>query len=312
MRGADKTLILPNFNVNQSETIGNITFEFGDLFNFGPNSVPFIPAYTDGFLYKKFSQYHVDVVKQKSYKLYIGETNNRNVPFSVFFIYSFNIEDWYEMFVTMFKFVIEYYEKDLGKDCSQLTLLIPTFGTNNGISYANCANGILFSLLKMTKNNPDIIKAFKSIKVLTPYGNNGSSRVISHIFNLLKIYNSTIVNVDALNPECCICMVNRVDVIFKCGHYICCTTCLPNLTKCPFCYVKINENDGVYRCGEIINNEKYMCCNSGKQKVNKAFIPCGHSNIYCVNCDSNHRIDKRICPICNMKTQKYMLYYGLV
>lgn len=320
-RGTDGSLIIPNYEISKNESIGNVIFGYGDLFNPEPNTVLFIPNYIDGVLYNIYmNNYFKDIIDQKDETTFIASSNNSNIPFSVFFQYNFwednSIAKWYELFVTLFEYV-----KENSNDSSSLNLVIPTFGTNNGITYYNCAYGILFGMLRVMKNKPNLLKSFKSIKFITPYGNNNSSRVISHIFNLIHVHKSSSrfitlsssedsspINEIIINPECCVCFTNKVDTLLKCGHYICCSQCLSKMEKCPYCKVKL---DIVNECKYIIDKTDYVCCINGKEKVNKIFPKCKHSNLYCTDCDENIFINKSICPLCNEESDEYIKFFSL-
>jgi len=289
----DRTLILPDVYVDSTETVNvsgvPVTVMFADIFTL--YGVVVIPYFWDGLLFKMMREKNLppegveDVLFQQNTEQII-ETPS----------YIAGIE----------KFILYHYDKDshrleddfetMARLCSPGSKLIfPTFGVRNGVTFFNVASRIFYSMISCLTSETSELKKLGGITIATPFDqsqDSSSTRVIKHLFNLITIYEKTV-----NEPQCIICRDMRRNVILNCGHRIACARCILDIgqshSRCPLCNVPITS---IYPCYTV--TDMISCpCGEGHTKAGKIFVPCGHYNVYCSECEDHH-LDEKTCPIC--------------
>lgn len=307
-RDMDDALELGKTEECYSKTINNIEFKFGSLLNpESKNWVPIIIDMVDGILYNIFAQNNPMGIKELNRKVFpehmrslrILESGMKDIPFVVAIKYINDVNKWGLMMEEICHYIYDIYNDNI----SEYTLVLPTLGTNNGITYYKCALGIFYGIKSCISNEAGYFNKLNKIVVLTPWSDNQmntSCRVINHIFNLIKISEQTIDE-----RECLICCDNKISIIMKCGHYVVCITCINKIAPtCPLCKVNFcNEgsepviNRDYYECHKYNNIPEYKCCEKSAEnpKMQTIYVPCGHANI---NCSSCYDESNKTCKVC--------------
>jgi hypothetical protein len=185
------------------------------------------------------------------------------------------------------------------------TLIIPTIGVNNGVTYWQSAISIFNGLLSCLSEDNSSLHKLSNIYISTIYSTNENSsvRVINHLFNLIKIYNMTI-----NEKECIVCFEHKVNCILPCNHIQLCKQCSYKIrvnekNACPICrQTYLTE----YDCHEVKDESNFKCCDDENIiKEQKIFIPCGHYKSCCVTCGPKYNADNK-CPVCEQSVEKYL------
>lgn len=282
------------------DTNTNFTITFGDIFNpVLPNDItqwiPCIPYYTDGVIYKLWKMRNggsVELTSDLNHHATKIISNIPNIPFAFLFRYDENVGKWDETF----KSILDLIPPEIA---NKVTLIVPTFGTNNGISFHDSAIGIFYGLKNALEQNE---LCLNSVHVITPFNNDQnytSCRTIKHLSNMFDIIESTEPSVKA---SCLVCMKNTANILLDCGH----------ITMCEGCHAryyndsKIDESEKkCIMCKKIVSNvvqTKYptivkCMCDHLENQSNICYIPCGHTGVMCLNCEDSTENTK--CDLCD-------------
>lgn len=286
---SEGTLILPSVNEDQSETLEihgvKIIVMIKDIFSIRGHSVIVIPNYRDGILYNMMRDLNVDVSGNMISNI-IETIPSRCEGIINFILYNYDRE----------KERLDDEFEEIGKVCPPGSdLVLPTFGTRNGVSFFKVASRIFYGLLSCLNNERSSLRNLGSIIITTKFDPNqdaSSMRVIKHLFNLIAIHEKT-----QNEPECLMCCDMKRDVILNCGHRIACARCILDIKKvhnvCPLCHIPITK---MYPCYTVTDMSQHVC-GEGHIKAGKIFVPCGHYNASCLDCESIALTDGK-CPIC--------------
>lgn len=206
------------------------------------------------------------------------------------------------------------YESDfeqMGLLCpSNSNLVLPTFGTNNQLSFYEVASRIFYSLITSLSSESSSLKKLSNIIIATKFDdsetnemqNYSSVRVIKHLFNLINIYQLT-----TNEPTCIICFDMKRNTILPCGHRITCTRCLFDIMRnqgtCPICHAVIAHS---YPCYTVKDASTFTCGHTIKS--GSIYIPCGHHNATCAECDQHYNTIHQ-CPVCQQPIITVMKLY---
>lgn len=305
-------LELPDINQNSRKSIVvngvEIIVMVEDIFMCKNNSVVVIPNFNDGILFNHMIDLNTNPPDKpsiddclKNEKIYTIPSYIDGIKTFVLYRYDRGNHRW---------------ESDLeviGGLCqSGDTLVLPTLGVNNGINYHEVASRLLYGLIGCLESPQSELHKLHRIIVTTLYNpdqNNSSMRVIKHLFNLMLIHEQSRQDLD-----CVICMSQKRNVIFNCGHRITCSRCVKDIMNssshmCPICKQVITS---IYPCHTVIDfsDKKCACsckCDDKSNKSGKVLIPCGHYNVFCTACEQ-HCSDGK-CPICSEEVTAMVKLY---
>jgi len=330
-------LVDPSAKETDFKKIDNVVYTFGDIFNADCLTIIAIPSFEDGFLYKiiqndiKNKQSIMwdasnsdenEIIKiQKKYKIEIHATTHRNTPFCILFKYSYKVGEWNELFECIFAMLYKLLKDNINK----YDLIFPTFGTNNGISFHDCAFGLYYGLSYFQKIPEHPISKFKTVKVITPYSENKQStscRTILHIFNMIDMQEKSAKS----SLKCMACLDNPSTIIFPCGHAILCHSCNKKLLTqgvktCIVCKTLINkyyESIAPTKVACLCHIDNKASASAKDSKCDKkeseiTYIPCGHTNVLCVSCENKNKDKdkaKTTCKLCNEEIHKKIHIYS--
>jgi hypothetical protein len=290
----ERTLILPDVNANSSETVSingvGITVMFSDIFTL--QGVVVIPYFWDGLLFGLMREKNIPPegtapIEYPPYTDSIVEIPSYLDGIGKFILYHYNNTNHR----------LESDFETIGSKCTAgNTLIIPTFGARNGVSFFNVASRIFYSLVSCLTMDTSELRKLSAIIIATPFDqsqDSSSTRVIKHLFNLITIYEKTV-----NEPQCIICRDMKRNVILSCGHRIACARCMLDIgqhhSRCPLCNAPITS---IYPCYTVADMTDTPC-GEGHTKAQKIFVPCGHYNVCCLACESQH-LSAQKCPICN-------------
>ena len=291
----DGTLILPDITADSTESLTlhgvKVTVLLKDIFEIKNRSVVVIPYFEDGLLFNRMKEINVPPEGTEiTYPMaQIAEIPSYVDGISKFILYHYDRSNHR---------LEEDFER-LGEFCQPGdTLVLPTFGTRNQISFYDVASRIFYGLLGCLTIDDSHLRKLTEIIITTIFDNNqdsNSTRVIKHLFNHMTIYEKT-----ANEPECVICRDMRRNVILNCGHRIACARCILDISKshnvCPVCNTFITF---IYPCYTITDMSDQPCaCGQDKPKSGHIFVPCGHFNTTCSDCEHQH-LDTHQCPVCH-------------
>lgn len=139
-------------------------------------------------------------------------------------------------------------------------LVMPAIGTNNGVSYAEAASKMFYSIVSALNSEPSPVRnRLRGILFLSPCEGAGA-RTISHIINLFEIYRET-----RDEPDCPVCFELKQDMVISCGHRFCCR-CILALPQhgglCPTCRAPIRH---MAPCHKLIDSSDFNCCAEEKR-----------------------------------------------
>lgn len=315
--GQHGRLILPSVNeTDYAEVVianRQLFVKFGDIFTpDGDNWIPVIPYFGGGALLNEIcNRSKKDFTMEVINKYQIVETGLPNIPRVIMYSYDKDktrLDDEFE---------------EIAKICPEgATLIFPTIGVNNGMSYHTSAFNLFYSIVYCLENETSNFHKLSRIGIVTLFNanqDNSGVRTVRHIFNLINIYNGS-----KTNKICAICAVAKIDTILSCGHCIlcarCCKDCQRITNKCPICRQDIKY---AYPCVNVSDQKDFECCcnfqlmvdrensalHEGKElKVKKICIPCGHYNVACPQCDSILKTELK-CPMCHEEVIEYLNYY---
>lgn len=291
----DGMLILPDITADSTESLTihgvKLTVVLRDIFEIKNQSIVVIPYFADGLLF--------NTLKQRNKPL---EGTEITYPMSSIGAIPSYINGIARFLLYRYDRTKHRLEEDfecLGQLC-QLgdTLVLPTFGTRNQVSYYDVASRIFYGLISCLTVDTSSLRRLTEIIITTPFDNDqdsSSTRVIKHLFNLMTIYEKTV-----NEPECLICQDMKRSVIFNCGHRIACTRCVLDISKthnvCPVCQTPITS---AYPCYAVtdMSSQPCQCVSPDRPKLGHIFVPCGHYNATCSACEQQH-LETRKCPIC--------------
>jgi hypothetical protein len=324
-----KTIVLENhpsdsareliFDMAENKT--KLKIYFGDLFQ--PDItieektcvIPCIVNIADGVLYNIWKNKNNgtvgDVLNTNTWACKVSGNVSINdfidITNAILFKYPTNITKWDEVF----NHIAELIDPVTATDT---ILMIPTFGTNNGISYHDSALGI-FTGLRFCLENNSVLCKLKEIHIVTPFNqdqNNSSCRTICHMFNMIDIMSSYDVSTGE-GTLCSLCAINICDTVLPCGHHILCKICelkiAPNHGKTKKCLLCKKSYQHVYNCLPPSEVEVcHPCCAqySIETKSQLTYIPCGHTSVMCNTCE-NATI--KVCKICNTDIEHKLHVY---
>lgn len=299
---ADGTLILPKIDKDTVVTFEykgvKIIFMLMNIFDVKEGTqyvsghvITVIPNYRDGILFRLLAQNNTptdgsDLVYQYHSPL-LAEVNSYINGISKFILYNYDrnnhrLDNDFEEIASLCK--------------HHDTLVLPTFGTSNGVSFFQVASRIFYGLISCLNNEDSEVKKLENIIVTTIFDedqDNSSSRVIKHLINLKTIHEQT-----NNEPDCIVCCDMKRNIILNCGHRIACSRCLFDIRRtcglCPLCKQTITV---MYPCYTIIDMT-YIPCGDDHIKAGKIFVPCGHYNSTCIECETQHLTAGK-CPICH-------------
>lgn len=285
-------LMLPNASPNDSKMLkfGNVEFvvKFGNIFTPEFDKwIPVIPYFTGGILLDKLASM-CDNYPITTEKYLLFSTGLSNIPMVILYSYDKNEQH----------FEIDF--EEISKLCPDgSTLVFPTLGVNNGLTFHKSAYNIFTGIISCFKDENSAFHKLARVMIVTIYNQNqddNSVRTIKHLFNLFNLYNET-----TNGKICCVCYFEKTDSILECGHFITCTKCSENIIHnnilCPVCRAQIKK---FYPCHAIIDQKDYKCCDTStpEKKQNKICTPCGHYKTVCNECE--HTINEtEKCPVCN-------------
>lgn len=301
VNGSSGKLMLPPAKITDSASVKiggvEIIIKFGNIFEAEcANWIPVIPNFYGGVLKGELEgrcgkELNIDA------KYFSVDTGLPEIPQALLYIYD-----------TMTQRLEEEFE-ELAKMCPDgSTLVFPTFGINNGMSFHESAFNIFYGMISCLETENSPMRKLSKIVIMTLYNedqDNGGTRTIKHLFNLVNVYNGIMTN-----KTCAICASAKVDTIISCGHYILCSRCLIDIDtfgrKCPMCRKDIQYD---YPCYITFDSQEYKCCmEHHSEKEHKICIPCGHFNVACGDC-GKHIDDTKICPICNEEIFAYIPFF---
>jgi hypothetical protein len=188
----------------------------------------------------------------------------------------------------------------------KVTLRIPAFGTNNGVSYFDSACTIAYGLHECALSivQDAVVTKFE---VVSP-ADLPSSRVIAHVGNCMR----ALVRGVNVGDLCDVCTLRNKSVIFgKCGHRTMCMQCARAMhdrgseaSKCPLCRCSVELQDML--CVPCITKAESNVCSACGSTVlttessdSGAFVPCGHYRVVCKN-DHCARMasESGVCLVC--------------
>lgn len=286
----DGTLILPPVTEDHVETLEihgvKIVVMIKDIFSIRGQSVIVIPAYRDGVLYNIMEHLNGDTPGEFiSPAIMRIPSHCEGILNFILYNYDRNQERLDDEF------------EEIAKVCPPGSdLILPTFGTLNNIPFFKVASRIFYGLLTCLNKSDSFLHRLNRVIITTkfdPNQDNSSVRVIKHLFNLMAIHEKT-----TNEPECVVCCDMKRDVILNCGHRIACARCLLDIkrinNKCPFCDALIVK---MYPCYTITDASQHVC-GEGHVKAGKIFVPCGHYNATCLECDAKD-VTSGKCPVCH-------------
>ena len=281
----ERILILPDVTAETSESIivegVNITVMLKDIFTVSGAVV--IPYYADGMLFN------------------LMEAKNQPPSGQTITCPDGNIGTIPSYVTGISQFILYRYDKDahrleadletIGALCTpHEQLVIPTFGIRNGVTCYMVAMKIFYSILSCLSTETSQLRKLDNIIITTKFDQSSSTRVIKHLLNLFTIH-----KLSHKEPECIVCRDMKRSVILSCGHRILCTRCSMDVAqnRCPLCN-QINIRS--YPCYTVTDMTETPC-GQGHTKSGKIFVPCGHWNVCCLECEPKHLTAKK-CPIC--------------
>lgn len=299
---ANGQLLLPPANPTDSVsmTINSVEFQvkFGNLFDAeSPNWIPVIPNFHGGILREALAGKTRMMYTDYTTKCQLVDTGIPTMPHAILYIYdrsSHRLESDIE---------------ELASLCPEgSTLVFPTIGVNNGMSFHESAFNMFYSVVSCLEGGSPNISKLSKIIIMTLFNanqDNGGTRTIRHLFNLVNVYNKT-----STNKVCAICASNKVDTILSCGHYIMCSRCVIDIRNignvCPICKQPLQF---AYPCYTTEDAHDHACCQEHTtEKEMKICIPCGHFNVACHACGDHIESTKK-CPVCEMDIFAYLPYY---
>jgi hypothetical protein len=142
-------------------------------------------------------------------------------------------------------------------------VVIPAIGTNNGVSFAEAAGRLFYSIISaLNCSDAPLRSKLKGILFISPVDGAGA-RTISHIINLFNVYRET-----RTEPDCPVCFELKQDMIISCGHRFCCRCILrlPESGVCPTCRAPIRH---MSPCHKLVDSADFDCCgaSAGQKKA---------------------------------------------
>jgi len=217
----------------------------------------------------------------------------------VLFRYNDKISEWHNTFIDI--------GKALGSNIPEKSVLvIPTFGTNNNISFYDSALGIFTGLRYALMDSDSPFNKLREIRIVTPYNIdqiNTSCRTIAQISNMINIYNKSLIRSSenrssenrsceiSENLLCLLCTISPRNIILPCGHMILCEICERTLLEknencCIMCrkpytqsYKCLPITDVSIACSDILDNHP---------RTGLTYVPCGHTNVLCTGCENDN------------------------
>lgn len=299
---ANGQLLLPNANPDDSVsmTINSVEFQvkFGNLFDAeSPNWIPVIPNFSGGILREELSRRTGLTYTDYVTKCQLVETGLATMPHAILYVYdktSHRLESEFE---------------ELAGLCPEGSILVfPTIGVNNGLSFHKSAFNMFYSFVSCLEDETPNMSKLSKIIIMTLFNadqDNGGTRTIRHLFNLVNVYNKT-----STNKMCAICASNKVETILSCGHYIMCSRCVIDIRNigniCPICKKPLRF---AYPCYTTEDAHEHMCCQEhANEKEMKICVPCGHFNVACHDCGQQIETTKK-CLACGLDVFAYLPYY---
>ena len=290
----DGTLILSEVNQSSCKSITidgvKITAKFGDIFENHNTAVVVVPNFSGGMIYNKMCQINhpIDAKVEIPY-------NSQSIYTVPSYIHGIK-----QFILYRYDNTTQHFEADFEKMASisqkDEILVLPTFGTRNGMTFYQVATRIFDSLITCLRNPDTSFKQLGGVMIITPFDSNQdsqSSRVIKHLFNLMTVEEKS-----TNEPDCLICYDHKRNAILGCGHRIACERCIMDTSEivkqCPLCKQNISRS---YPCYNVIDMSSHDCGHTDS-KSGKIYVPCGHYNATCDQCDTKAVADKR-CPICH-------------
>lgn len=295
-----------------------ITVCFGDLFT--PEGdvhwIPCIPNFSDGVLSKIWNHKNPgtcvinDVEGDFKYvKKY--SSKSANIPCALFFTYPHRVIDWNEVFLEMGKLLPTMTDKSV-------ILVVPTFGTNNGITYHDSALGIFTGFRCAVDASGSNYKTISEIRIITPYSdnqNNSSCRTIAHLFNMIDIFNNTDIE-SGRGVQCSLCMSIACNIVLPCGHMLTCEVCERRLTyggvrTCMLCKAPYTETYKSLPVCKVPVTHK--CCESvscQSHKTRLTYVPCGHTAVRCEGDEGCESESMKTYQICETEITKKLRVYN--
>jgi hypothetical protein len=299
-----------------------ITARFGSLFEGLGHWVPVIPHYKTGVIYNRWLELHRAATRDRMREESSGDIEVIPEPEikTIGQRVSVSTLDKDRPLVILFRYdrAMNKLDEDIEEMASAVPpgtiLAFPPIGVNNGMTYFQSAFRLLYSVLACLQNEGSALFKLRSIVFICPFEDDGA-RVIQHIFNLMRIHNST-----RNEPDCVICATMKEDTLLSCGHRFC-IRCVLSITDhvyppvCPACRMRI----GAYLpCYKLAGCQEFKCCKEPKgEKQAFIFLPCGHHSALCTTCHENQlalrtqRVQQQgmECPVCKEPTCAYMRFY---
>lgn len=290
-----------------------IVAKFGNIFdssNDNANTIICIPNITDGVLYRLAWSMNGRLIASKTdeapYASLAVDCNIPNVDSIVLFNYSHTVEKWSDTF------------ESIGSVLKLSTtkpniLVVPTFGVNNGISFYDSALGI-FMGLRSALSTSQKLSQLDEIHVVTLYSrnmNDSSCRTIGHLRSMMNLYTKYDKN-GAI--ECMICTTEHANILYNCGHMVVCQSCDKQLVSvygynCMCCQANVIER---FKCAPIVEINQLCCSKSLVDKDKKkrlTYVPCGHSQLLCNDCEIDVKSWESKCPECDSIVEKALRVY---
>lgn len=292
---------------------------FDNLFNLEGDVtwIPCIPNYYGGVLRGMWEQQNPETGpihgtdEQAAFK-YVKKFSSQtpNVPFALFFTYPSNVVLWSEVFLEIGKLLP-------AESSKPVILVIPTFGTNNGITYHDSALGIFTGLRCVAETADTNYKFLREIRIITPYSEfqeTSSCRTIAHLHNMIDIFNNTDIE-SGKGVQCALCMSTACNIVLPCGHMLTCEVCDRKLMQglaaaCMLCKAPYSETYKSLPVHKVPATHK--CCDSescASRKTKLTYIPCGHTAVRCEGDEGCEGDSVTVCQICNTEISRKMRVY---
>lgn len=180
-------------------------------------------------------------------------------------------------------------------------LIIPIPMVPNYQNMYEIPDRFIYGLINVLSSEDTKMKQVSEIILTLSDATNHYQQSLAILSHLLEIINTHQYQVCTKQPECVVCQTMKRTQLLDCGHWILCHYCFIDLLRrqghCPVCFKPINES---YPCCVVIDQTDQPCpvasatCQANKSQ--QIFLPCGHYNVVCLNC----QVPKQ-CPVCNQE-----------
>jgi hypothetical protein len=264
-----------------------------------------------------------DVQKEIEYTQRVA-SNIPSIKNAIYFSYPREVTQWNEVFHNVAEIIED-------NELENTILFVPTFGTNNRISYHDAGLGIYSGLTCAIEEPDSKLAKLKEVRIVTPYADDqetSSCRTLRHIFNMVEFHNNN--NTESgKGIMCMVCMSNPCNTVLPCGHMLC-IFCERKLKtelaygdpKCMFCkqvydqcFNCVTPSKVAFECCKPPDEEMPPQDDHGEQadqvdhtgsafpKTDITYIPCGHTGVRCVNCEND---SVTVCAICSTVIERKM------